>query len=687
MQVSKGSLTQNKNIFINFFPARFVWYILKMTDDVQLKVVFQGTTQQPKGVHIEQSGPELFHLQERNDWDEDCLLIKPTNLKNPGNSSALTIHEALMNIRNNPRLTMIQLPVTRNLQDTDILWMAWKTSMLETIGNIFEEYANYIYTQKCDIVDDTPSAQLQNYRLQLQTTSGMWREHLHFLNEQKLQLATVLHQKETEMTASEAALTAKYAELTNITVDNTRPNCVALCRVLINAVQSLRLTQEERRNFIHTRYKDDYKSHTDLLRSLTRTLHQFIQGLTRDIDDIYKRATTARETIEASISAKKINWVGICQDLQKRYQTLVHTPLRGLMVCIQENQDMNQPYNSNPIVQTIAANVLDDGNDVFCIRRCEIAMAELISLKTYITHLSNVSMISSSAAASEEDIFDDEMMQKAKRDREEELRRADIEHEKRITALESEQVILQRALVQAKETMNQLQLKSEQVKQQVSQDWQNFNPADNKQTVAITRLAQNRQVVLREEMVKTSTLIQEINNDIIQLRSQFSYKDRLLQLTRYLQVTQATYELCRRMRGQFEVATHSEEMMRKVIQDQYVDSARTFHDITTSIIQKAIAKTKAHYSILTIRLKTMDDKIAETTRRIATLNSARVEQEQRIDGPELFIYTALEEFVSISNQYQDLQDSHVKTMLMADTSTEAINVLTELSNMFQNVHD
>lgn len=613
-------------------------------------------------------------------WDGDeCLIL------NPDAHNSNTLRQALQHIREMPQLALLNLPVVRNLQDTMVLWAAWKMAMMDTIGTIFEMRCQATLTQRVDLDDEPVRIRLREMRMQLQTTMGTWREHLKFLAGQRDQLTAGIVQREADVAESRATLDAKCAALARGGASTSR--CVAAARVLINAATALESTQNERRGLIDQWHQNDRVAHADTLRSLIEALIHFTHAFGRDLDDVKLQAKLARASVDESIRKKQMAWHEVCQALQDRYQREVHQPLQQLIRDLKANKDQDQPYTEPlPMAIDVVSQALTNENDPHCIRRCEVAQMELAAIRSYLTKVTQADQMTLSST--EDAAWDDDAMRQARRRRDDEERAVGVEHDQRMIALQTEQEARKHALARAKQHMQLLRAKADQLQTQVAASWQQFQDVPlssemNKRAAALTRLATQRQANLHDEMQRTNDMIHRLHGELNEARGKVTGEERLTQATRYLAVANSIHDLCRRMRSQFEMAIHAEEIMRRIVSDQFTESARTFHTLSISIIHKVLDTARSQFARTKVALDRIHDQIQEATRRIDTLNKARIQQELRVDGPEIDLYTTLEEHVVRSNQLQQLRDSHVKTKAMCSTCDSALLLLQDLVNVLE----
>jgi hypothetical protein len=132
------------------------------------------------------------------------------------------------------------------------------------------------------------------------------------------------------------------------------------------------------------------------------------------------------------------------------------------------------------------------------------------------------------------------------------------------------------------------------------------------------------------------------------------------------------------MHIQFESAVHVEEMMYKVIQHQYMDGARTMLTTTETLLRQTVDVARAKAGMVHVELDKRQDDIGDANRRIATLNQARYEQETLVQGPEIGLYSALEEHVGLTVQRNKYAEMRVQAHVLLQMSETALVFLQRL---------
>jgi chromosome segregation ATPase len=157
-------------------------------------------------------------------------------------------------------------------------------------------------------------------------------------------------------------------------------------------------------------------------------------------------------------------------------------------------------------------------------------------------------------------------------------------------------------------------------------------------------------------------------------------EDRHVQASRLRAFTVTVRDVCRRMRAQFEAVVHSEELIRRIVHDQLRESAQSAHSLTAAVSHRVISTARSEFDRVGARLHGIQDEIQDASRRMDTLNEARVREEQRVDGPEIPVFAALEEMVAASNELHDLRDMRSKVEAMCTTCGAALRFLQDLNS-------
>lgn len=605
---------------------------------VGLKVIFppQETRRMMANVNV------LTHEREDDEpWTGDrCLVLDPHHKR---------LKDALSELRSKPKLVLMNSPMVRNLQDTVMLWNTWKSAVLETMCAIASLRVQLIYQQQCGGDAEMVTNKLRECEQQLQTTLGTWREHRKYMNDEKTMMHDAFGRINDSVTESKDALNKK---LTPFRENGT-------LRVLLNAISVVESTMDERKEMVHQKCLYDLEQHDQIFKATQETLDFFVQSLQADLDGLKLQARQARVLVDESMAQKKIQWAVFCQRLQAHFESKLQQPLRELL--------FNEHFSGT---SDLSMQVLNNSNDPHCLRRCETALRELLILRTGPL---------APAAAPTHHAYDDDALAKTRDIRQKEEQQARLAYEQRLAALASERKGKAEALQRATQHMEVLKGQAQALKQNATAQWQELKAADadsNKRAAAMTRIALRQQELLLAEMQASQKNIDELSKALQSLK--MDKADQAMKANDLLHMANMVYDVCRRMQCQFESAVHVEEMIHKVIQHQYMDGARAMLTSTETLLRQTVDVARAKAGMVRVDLDKRQDDIGDANRRIATLNQARYDQETLVQGPEIGLYSALEEHVGLTVQRNNYAEMRVQAHVLLQMAEGAIGFLQRL---------
>jgi hypothetical protein len=583
--------------------------------------------------------------QEREDdepWTGDrCLVLDPHNKR---------LQDALSELRSKPKLVLMNSPMVRNLQDTVMLWNTWKSSVLDNMCTMASLRVQLIYQQQLGEGDtETVANRLRECEQQLQTTLGTWREHRKYMNDEKTMMHDAFARINDNVAESKEALNKKMTPLRES----------GTLRVLLNAISVVESTMEERKEMVHQKCIFDLDQHDKILKATQDTLDFFVSSLQADLDGLKLQAYQARVLVDESMAQKKIQWAVFCQRLQAHFESKLQQPLRELL--------LNEHFSGTT---DLSMQVLNNSNDPHCLRRCETAMRELLILRTGPL---------APAAAPTSHAYDDDDLAKTRDLRRKEEQQARLAYEQRLAALASERKGKTEALQRAMQHMEALKGQAQALKQHSTAQWQDIKAVDadsNKRAAAMTRIALRQQELLAGEMQASQKSIDELSKALQSLK--MGKADQAMKANDLLNMANLVYDVCRRMHCQFESAVHVEEMMYKVIQHQYMDGARAMLTTTETLLRQTVDVARAKAGMVRVDLDRRQDDIADANRRISTLNQARYDQETLVQGPEIGLYSALEEHVGLTVQRNNYAEMRVQAHVLLQMSDVAVAFLQRL---------
>lgn len=606
------------------------------------------------GVRVVPQWDEV-EFEERGDAEE--IVFDPRGL-----GGLPTLQGALRDLRARPSVAVQRVDAVQTLQDTEVLWLAWKASVLDTLATAFEQWAQLVLQNAVGAPEDEVHAtrrRLREVREQVQTTLGTWREHGKFIGNHREFIANEADQRKIEAAGARHALDRRVAEL------DAEDRASANARVLTKAAEALDSTRDERRAMMVARAEQDRAVHVAAIAELTAALRSAVRGLIRNFADLQAEADKATAHVDASIQAKRGQWRGVCRRMQTKFTASVLEPLRAVLASA-----------GRPAPGPLLAQGLDDDTDPYCIQRCDAVARELEAA------IKDLRETVSATRPTPVDALDDAALREAKARRGGERVVAQSEHAARMAELAQARRGAAEALARAKQHLAGLQRQSVELQQQLGATWtRGDDDADaTRRMAAVTRAVELRQDNLREEMQRTEATIEQRARDVAAAAAQITDQDRLFEAERCLALTVATRDVCRRMQSQFETAVGAERLTRRMVREQYNDSLRTLHDRAAAVIAKSVEATRAKFAATRVELDAQSDAVHEATRRMGTLNKARIAQEVAIDGNEVAVYSALEEYVASSQQHHHRRDALAETTAMVATVDAATELLQRLAN-------
>jgi hypothetical protein len=582
-----------------------IQYILKMSTKA-VKVVIHN--QNEPNVHV------INEAEPANDWDGDKMLVLDPHMRN--------LNAELNVLRNKPRLNAVS--VVHGLQESLLYWNAWRSSVLEQLCTMADIKLQLHLQQFCDHDDEGSKGRLREYCHQLQTTISVWREHERFLSEEQSAIQASLRQaKRVTKTAAD--------KLQNV-LRTADPKVLVGLRVLNNATKALQDTCIEREKMAAAKVDQDATESLKLVQQMLDTILYFVKGFYDDVRGLQKDMSKIRQTAEARTHQKQQQWATMCQQMQQQFQVQIHEPLMAFL-------------KDAKATTTLADQVLDNDNDPYCVKRCEVAMFELQR------YLQQAGPATATNNASDSD----------------EMR-----------ALQNERQRRKELLTKAQAHIAKIQTSLAQVDTTVQQHLENNMDAKNMATVL--QLADERQQALQEELKRTQDTIDAVTRDIQSVgMSAMEEQYRAQHLNR---LVESAAKACWQMKHAFDTAVQVESMIQRLVRDQFLDHTRTLHQSTELLLQRTADVAFRHQQTLNRSLQQIQQNLVEVTRRMDTLNRARLEQEAKLEGPEIGAYTILEDYAEAIIQEHRLAFDVAQLTSMQQTVTNTIAFLTRAIRTF-----
>lgn len=594
-------------------------------------------------------------------WDgEACLVLNP-----PGKPAVegTTMQQELDRIRNNPRLTLMSSSIVRRVEDTEALWQAWRGAMLDTLGSLNETELARTYHNATNLDDHSERIAIRDLRRRLQTAIRTWREHLAFLRRERETVAASVAPHETQERSSREKFETQVAELEQMV---TAARCVATARVLRGAAHALQGTMEERRELRCDRSRLDRTEYLEVLRAMSGALSLFTAKFKQDLAELRRDATAATATIERSIAQKKESYKAVCQALSKQYHSKVHEPLRLILKHFSGKEGVGNLGSLE-----FAAGVLDDANDPYCVKRCEVALSELDRICDRLGKLAK-----QEPRETRPSIWDDEVLNTQREKRAEQAAAADAGAMSAADALREERKVLVHAFLRAKAHLQKLQSHAAIIEARIVP--QMFDESgSNRQVATLARVVSQRQENLREEIAQTDSRVRALHKEIVAAAERIPVSTRHAEAARLRSTAQAVHSVCMRMRAHFLDMVRSEEGIRQVVHDQFNESARTIFHQSRLVVHRAIQSGQARCAAVDAQVGRAEDAVKEATRRIDVLNRCRIDQESGMTGFEIAVFTALEQWVAANSDVHRVYDTLARVDSLIETCTSALQLLQE----------
>lgn len=602
-------------------------------------------------------------LAKEERWDgEACLVLHPPDKPS---QEGTTLQAELDRIRNNPRLALMGSSVIRRVEDTEALWQAWRGAMLDTLGTLCETELTIIYRNATNLDDHHERIVLRDVSRRLQTAMRTWREHVSFLQRERETILGAIPASEKEEQAARAKFEAQVGELETMV---TAARCVATARVLRGAANALQGTMEERRQLRSQRTALDRTEYLTVLRAMSGALNLFIKKFETDLANLRSESTSALKTIEQSIAQKKENWKAICQALSKQYQTKIHEPLRLML----------KHFNGNLEVLEFASTILDDANDPYCIKRCEISTKELDRICEHLEKL-----IQEEPRPAPATIWDDEVLNTLREKRAEQTSSAEKAAERAAEALREERMVLLHAFSRAKAHLQKLKDNAALIESRVVP--QMFDEGKTNQQVAtLARVVAQRQENLREEIAQTDARVRALHTEILESAKRIPTSTRLAEATRLRSTAQSVHSVCTRMRSHFHTIVRTEEGIRQVVYDQFNESARVIYQQSLAVIHRGVQSGQARCALVNTKIGKADDAIKDASHRIEVLNRCRVDQESGMNGFEIAVFTTLEQWVAANSDMHRTYDTLARVDSLIETCNDVLELLQETLSRIPN---
>jgi hypothetical protein len=592
-----------------------------------------------------------------------------------------TAEDVLADIRRRPRLALVTAPQVLDVRDTAMLWAAWRPAALETAVAVAEVRALLRLQAVCDVDAEAAYARLRDLREQLQGTAVSWQQHRQFLEGRAADLQARIHAQQ-QMVATE------YAKLaTRVQALRGDERSLGAVRVVTNAVQAMEGTYDERRQLWRDARRQIHQGFQRAGPALARALTLALAGLGDDLEDLVTHVGRARAQASAGEAAAQKRWCGVCRRLQANFDTHVRQPLLALVREDGDDGDHTESNDGGLGALALAGGALDDTTDPYCVRRCEVALAELQRLQA---HTRPPPTTAAATVVVHDDPLDDVVLQAARRTRSTQVTQTTAAVRERREQLQAAQAARAAELEQARTHLRRLEQAGVDMRQRAEDQWGALDGdaarAQARQAAALQRAVTERETALKQDMGVVQQHVKTLAQQVAAHHAK-AEEARVAAGVEWLDgVVRAALALCRRMRRQFEGAVAAEGLLRRLARDQFMEGAQAAHGACTTVLRATLALAQARLAQVAAAAGAYNDRAAEATRRIHTLDQARVRQEMHVDGPEIAAYTAVNAYAAEAATLHTLRDAwaEVEDLLLAcDVARDILTMLQHQADGFQ----
>lgn len=603
-----------------------------MSSDVNVRVVIRNGRE--RRLNVVPDG-----AQEQEAWDGDHQLVL--------NRKEQNLAHRLEELRKRPQLAAMMVPVARGLQETMILWGAWKSSVLDILEQLAEHDLFMRYQKLIEQDDASTRHRVRDLHDQLSTTMASWRSQSKSLQDERVQLVAGLQDRTVAETNAIRALEAQ---------DTSKP----IYRVLRNAVKAAENTALERLELQRKKGLVDLQSHFDILKGLQAGVRFIVSAFIKDALALQQQTDLTVKELNSSVRQKENSWALLCQKQYAEYYRGLHHPLTKLI------HEIDPTATSSDLMQK----TFDNENDPHCLRRCELALSLLREAQARL-----IGPKVSSAPPSDAD----EQLLKAYTERKAEEQREHQNYTERWLALQFEHAQRDRALRDAQARLQKLQEMAQQIQRGLQLTFQERD-VDQKKLAVASRLAEQRLSQLREDMQQTTNVIAAEKQNLEQMQRNLSTRDRVSILRCILESTHQVYEVCLSMRNRFEAATQAEDMLRHMINEQFLKGVRELHQVAQGTVRRMMQVAHSHFAQVQVQLDRFQDASNEAGRRIDTLHRGRIAQEEQSTGQDLGTFRAIEEYADILVQRQAFQEALQKVENFRSIVDQAVTFIQSVQN-------
>jgi hypothetical protein len=561
-----------------------------------------------------------------------------------------TLDDMLREIEAKPCLAGLVIPTNRTYADTFGYWQAWRTSTIESLGTMYtnichQRYQHFITTGN---EDNRQENLLKDSANRFQGHHRIWEEHRYYIAENINRMETQVRVVNVKRMALAQTLKDRIAAL----VRQNDQKSVHLTRMLVNTSDAMEQSVMERRRLGQQRFDTDRDQSFAQLQSLVKSLDHFDRAYGRDLASLGQQIQEIYVVIDASVRQKVTANQNLCRQLQARWVQDVYQPLSQLLGDIKPTEAL-----------TMAMQALDDSNDPYCLRRCEMVVLELGHERKQLLQLHTEQQQSDRM-----DEFDDDLMREARQVRDRDRQAADTAHRDRLKALKTTIEDKNKMIGTITQRMQLLQTQAEYLRQNTQSVWTQATSMPVKKVAALVRACDEKQQHIAQELSQRELDLKDLHTEIQTIRTNLTASDRLHEVDMALAVVNLAYDGCRRLYESFQSATSTEAAMKIMLRTHQIDEGRALFTANLSIINKSVDLCRSAFGQIGVTMAQYEDHMQEATRRIHSLDQARIEQEARVTGPEVGAFASLEEYVVTSKEVHALEDQIARMRSMMTIS-------------------
>jgi hypothetical protein len=596
----------------------------------EIQVTFAGPRPPPR-LHADTSAVQA----EGAVGGELCLYLKAAQSE---------LQQMLRTLRRSMQLTTVDTASTAvSAEDSMALWSAWR----ETLFAAIEDAA--LLAIEAEESDRAGVAQRRREAIErLETLQRSLRTHAVSLDDALVQLRNA----ENTLRQTAAAAATALCPLSQPSGAYT---------VSYNAAVAIDGDRTAARLKLHAHADGERKLVIGVLSGLHRAVTTARGRHSKGVEELRRSAEEALRVTDGATATQRVELVGACRALRRRYEAEVHAPLLKLL----------GTAGASTVTYETEIAALTDEVDPTCSARCAASLRELVQLR------SNVERDAIDDAALDDPHNDDPDRHLARARARVDAARAQCEREQRLLALQREEVAAQQALDAARDRLVGLQRQATEAEWGFADAVAGLARSTGKQrkmTAALVTAARERRSQIADELERAGAEIGRHSAELASLASTLAETDREGQLERRFTALEAVRVLCEQMQVAFAEVDQSDTVLRRLMTAQLRQGIRESGGHAASAVRRAVDLARTRLSGAMVQVRAIRDDALEIQRRVTELATARAEQQAGISGTEMAAYAALEELAAANHQLNDVLDAVVRSEAMRQGCKEAQNV-------------